>query len=90
MAEQRIIHFEGNVQGVGFRFTTYRIAEGFDVTGFVKNLPDGRVKVVAEGEKKQIDQFISSIQDEMGGHIRDTRQQTASASGRYTSFGVKH
>ena len=47
--ERRIVHYTGRVQGVGFRFTTCRLAESFAVAGRVKNLPDGRVRVVVEG-----------------------------------------
>jgi acylphosphatase len=90
MAEQRIVHFRGNVQGVGFRYTTTRTANDYDVTGYVKNLPDGRVELVAEGEKKEIDAFVSDVRGRMGGHIRDVTQQTAPASGNYSGFGVKH
>ena len=48
MSEKRMqIFFSGTVQGVGFRFTAERLARRFPVTGFVRNLEDGRVEVVA-------------------------------------------
>ena len=47
--QRRKVHFRGRVQGVGFRYTVRGVASGFAVTGYVKNLPDGRVLVVAEG-----------------------------------------
>ena len=47
--ERRRIYYSGRVQGVGFRFSTQRLASGFAVAGSVKNLRDGRVEVVAEG-----------------------------------------
>ena len=47
--ECRRIIFHGRVQGVGFRYTTHRIARGFPVTGFVRNLTDGTVELVACG-----------------------------------------
>lgn len=90
MAEQRIIHFKGNVQGVGFRYTTTRAAGGYDVTGYVKNLPDGRVELVAEGEAKEIDAFVGEVRERMGQHIRDVNQQKAPASGNFGGFGVRH
>ncbi len=90
MAAQRLIHFSGNVQGVGFRYTTCRIARHFDVTGFVKNLPDGRVKVVAEGDDRELDAFVSAIQSEMGGQIRETTSQDAPATGRYVRFDIAY
>jgi acylphosphatase len=90
MAEQRIVHFSGNVQGVGFRFTTTRLAGRHDVTGYVQNLPDGRVKVVIEGDRKEIDAFLRELRDAMGGYIRDEKSQQAEAGGRFDRFGVKY
>lgn len=66
---QRTVHFAGLVQGVGFRYTTERIARGFAVTGFVRNLSDGRVELVAQGIPAEIDRFIGEIQRVMCGHI---------------------
>ena len=77
MAQQRVVHFSGAVQGVGFRFTACRIAGGYDVTGFVRNLPDSRVQCVIEGETSEIDAFLAELTREMGYHIRNTTQQTA-------------
>jgi acylphosphatase len=63
--EQRQVHFRGHVQGVGFRYTTREIAEGFDVVGYVQNLPDGRVLLVAEGEADELDAFLAAVQEQM-------------------------
>ena len=90
MIQQRIIHFSGTVQGVGFRYTASRTAEGFDVTGYVRNLPDGRVQCLVEGQKKEIDAFLEEIEQQMRGYIRRTTQQTAAPSGRWGSFGVAY
>ena len=46
------VFYEGHVQGVGFRFTVRHIAKGFDVTGWVRNLPDGRVELQATGDEE--------------------------------------
>lgn len=69
--ERRRIVFSGRVQGVGFRATTSWLARGFEVTGYVRNLPDGRVEVVAEGDGPEIDRFLDSIRSDLGGFIRD-------------------
>ena len=63
--ERRIVYFSGTVQGVGFRYTTARVAERFTVTGFVQNLSDGRVLVIAEGTAPELDRFIGAVQAAM-------------------------
>jgi len=87
--QQRIIRFHGRVQGVGFRYTACRAAAGFDVTGYVRNLPDGSVECVAEGEAGEIDAFLAALAGRMAGHIRKQTQQAAPYSGRFTEFGVR-
>ena len=62
-AEQRhTVHFAGRVQGVGFRYTVEQIAGQFPVTGYVQNLPDGRVLLVMEGAKSDLDALIDRSQ----------------------------
>ena len=60
MIAKRVI-FEGRVQGVGFRYTVKDLARGFDVCGWVKNLPDGSVELQAMGEADELDSFIHEI-----------------------------
>lgn len=88
--EQRIVHFSGQVQGVGFRYTACRIAGHYDVTGYVRNLGDGQVEAVVEGLPAQIDAFIGELSETMAYYIRNVTQQKAPASGRFHSFGVTH
>ena len=64
------IYFSGQVQGVGFRYTTRSIAANYRVAGYVQNLPDGRVLLVAEGEKASLDQFLAEIDNRMSNYIR--------------------
>ena len=64
------MYFSGRVQGVGFRYTAERIAKGFKVRGYVRNLPDGRVELVMEGEPSTLDAFLQAIRSEMGGKIQ--------------------
>ena len=54
---RRRVYFSGRVQGVGFRFTCQSLARGFEVAGYVRNLPDGRVELVAEGETASSTRF---------------------------------
>jgi len=55
--------YSGKVQGVGFRYSVKSAASGYDVTGTVRNLPDGRVEVVVEGEREELDAFRTGIRD---------------------------
>ena len=55
------VFYEGNVQGVGFRWSVQHIAKGFDVTGWVTNLPDGRVELEINGEENEVRAFLDAI-----------------------------
>ena len=57
------VYYSGNVQGVGFRYTVKTVATGFDLAGTVRNLPDGRVELIAEGEKGELEEFRAAIRD---------------------------
>ena len=67
--ERRRVLFSGRVQGVGFRATCRWLAGGFDIVGYVRNLPDGRVELLAQGDAAEIDRFLGAISNEMGGFI---------------------
>ena len=66
-------YYSGRVQGVGFRFTAQHVAEGFAVAGFVRNLPDGTVEVVAEGSAEQVNEFLTSLGQRMAEYIEEKR-----------------
>ena len=85
---RRHCYFSGRVQGVGFRYTTRNIAISYDVTGFVRNLPDGRVELVAEGPGSQVDGFIEAICDRMKSYIRQTSLNDEPASGQFPQFVI--
>jgi acylphosphatase len=87
--ERRIVHYRGRVQGVGFRYTTRELANQFDVTGYVQNLADGQVLVVAEGEPKELDAFLARIQAVMGSYIRSADVVTTAPSGEFQDFDVR-
>lgn len=57
------ILYSGQVQGVGFRYSVKATASGFEVTGTIRNLPDGRVELVAEGAKDELEAFRQAIRD---------------------------
>ena len=70
MAKTLQVFYEGRVQGVGFHYTARRIAAGFDVAGYVRNLADGRVELVASGEEEEVDGFLEALREsELAGHI---------------------
>ncbi len=69
----RRVIFSGRVQGVGFRYTTRKTAARFAVTGFVKNLRDGTVELVAQGNPEIVSQFIAEIEREFAGYVTDRK-----------------
>lgn len=77
------IHFSGRVQGVGFRYTCCELAETCAVTGYVMNLPDGRVKLVAEGDKVELDALLKAIKKRMSRHIRDVKLDQSVSNGEF-------
>ncbi len=83
-------YFSGRVQGVGFRYTTQNLALRYNVGGYVRNLPDGRVELVVEGPDEEVDDFIGSINDRMGGFIKTMNQSVDPATGEYRQFCIKH
>ncbi len=89
-AERRVVYYRGRVQGVGFRYTVNRIARRYRVTGYVRNLVDGRVELVAEGEADQVEQFLNEVARTMSDFIGDCQQKHAPASGEFANFGIQH
>jgi acylphosphatase len=73
MAKERLqAYFTGSVQGVGFRFTAQHIARNLKINGWVKNLDDGRVEVVAEGTKESLEDFMKQLDSYFKSYISDT------------------
>jgi acylphosphatase len=88
--ERREVYYSGRVQGVGFRYTVHSLARGFAVTGFVKNLPDGRVQVVVEGVPAEVRAFLAAIHAAMQRYVRDVSETTGPATGRFEGFDVRY
>jgi acylphosphatase len=82
-------YYSGRVQGVGFRFTAQHVAEGFAVAGFVRNLPDGTVEVLAEGPAEQVNGFLSALNQRMTEYIEEVRVEEESTQG-VRGFRVKY
>jgi acylphosphatase len=85
---KRVI-YSGRVQGVGFRYTAQRVAEGFAVAGYVKNLPNGSVELVAQGEADQVEGLLQALAQQMAGYIRDAAV-SAEPPGNYQDFRVRY
>jgi acylphosphatase len=83
------VRYSGQVQGVGFRYTAQRLAENFAVTGYVRNLPNGDVELVAEGSAGQVQAFLDSIAARMGTYIQQTSVRESSSVG-YPDFRINH
>ena len=82
------IIFSGRVQGVGFRFTTYRIARQNRLAGFVRNLPDGTVEMFAQGRDDDITASLRDIAESFSGYLRGTEITDAAPDGGYNSFDI--
>jgi acylphosphatase len=83
------VYYSGRVQGVGFRYTARRIAAHYRVTGFVKNLPDGRVHLVAEGPEEQVALLLARIRDTMERYLVNVHETWAPATGRFAAFEIQ-
>lgn len=83
------VYFEGHVQGVGFRFTTFKLAKGFEVAGFVENLADGRVQLDLEGDREECVGFIKALNEEMASFIRDKNQSENSRTSEFKGFTIR-
>lgn len=88
--QRREVHFQGMVQGVGFRYTTCRIASRFAVAGYVQNLPDGRVRLVAEGWPSELDRFLDAVQAPMARFIDGVEVTVQPATGEYRRFEIRY
>lgn len=88
-AERRVVYYRGDVQGVGFRYTTQRIASGFAVAGYVKNLPDGRVLVEVEGDRGELERFLAAVMDRLGYHVAEVQSSAHPADGSLSGFGIQ-
>ncbi|MBN8708678.1 MAG: acylphosphatase [Verrucomicrobia bacterium 61-8] len=83
------VFYEGRVQGVGFRWTARKIAQGYDVTGLVRNLPDGRVELQVSGDDGEVDAFLTDIRDSvLAGHITTEQREKISLPNAFRGFQI--
>ena len=82
--------YSGRVQGVGFRVTARGLARGFAVAGYVRNLPDGRVELVAEGEPQAVEGFLAAVSRELGDNIHSsTVARESAAEPEFDAFAIR-
>jgi acylphosphatase len=90
MSRQRMtVFYSGRVQGVGFRYTVKSITPGFEITGAVRNLDDGRVEMIAEGEREELDAFRQAVRGSgLGGLIQREEETFGPATGEFRGFQI--
>lgn len=87
---RNIVHYSGHVQGVGFRMRVQRLAMGYRVTGYVMNLPDGRVRLVVEGEAAEVKGLVGAVGKELAEHIARTESDSSPATGEFGEFRIRY
>lgn len=83
------VFYSGHVQGVGFRYATMEVAREFDVSGYVKNLADGRVQVEAEGSAKEIAAFLAALEERMHGFVRKSERSSENRPPQFSGFTIR-
>jgi acylphosphatase len=82
--------FEGRVQGVLFRANTQRIARDLGLTGWVRNLEDGRVEAVVEGSREAVKQLIGRLQREVrAAKVKKVKQEWSEGAKEFSAFEVR-
>jgi acylphosphatase len=85
------VFYEGHVQGVGFRFTVRHIAKGFDVTGWVRNLPDGHVELQVTGDEDEVRAFLDQVaQSELHSLIRKQTENKLDETVTACGFEIRY
>ena len=84
-----LVFFSGHVQGVGFRYSTMQVAKEFEVSGYVKNLADGRVQLEVEGAAKEVEDFLSALDERMHGYIRKPERVAGRRAPEFVGFTIK-
>ena len=83
------VFYSGRVQGIGFRYTAQNIAENLGIHGWVKNLEDGRVEIVAEAEEQSLKGFLDKIlKSPLGHYIKDANVSWEKPSGKFDDFDI--
>ena len=89
MLTRACVTYRGHVQGVGFRYNVRSVASSFDVVGYVKNITDGSVELVAEGEKPELAALIEAVDSRMSGFVRERNIYWQAAAGGFKGFEIR-
>ena len=87
-AKACMVYYSGRVQGVGFRAAAADLAKDYPVTGWVKNLADGRVQLLAEGPADAVDKFLKAVHARWDANIDKEEVSTPTPTGKYQSFEI--
>ena len=83
------VHYSGRVQGVGFRYIVKSLVPGYEVLGTVKNLSDGRVEMVVEGQQEELEEFLQAIRDSgLRSNIQDESLEWGEAEDKFRGFKI--
>lgn len=81
---------KGRVQGVGFRFFTSRTAKNLGLKGFVRNLPDGRVKIVAEGSREMLDRLVKQVAEgPITADVEEVKTEWGKETNEFSTFEIR-
>jgi len=89
MDKRMHVLYSGSVHGVGFRYTAERIAESLGLTGWVKNLRDGRVEIVCEGKEPALKEFLQKIEGIFKDYIRNSDIEWNDATKEFEIFDIR-
>jgi acylphosphatase len=87
---QMQVIYSGHVQGVGFRYTVKSLVSGYEITGTIRNLPDGRVELIAEGSQEELEAFGQAVRESgLGGLVHHEQITWSEASRGLRGFEIQ-
>ncbi len=87
--ERRTILYSGRVQGVGFRWSALQAMKGLGLTGYVRNLSDGRVELLIEGDPEQTRSAAQRVRSALAGLISNEGERIAEATGQFEDLSIR-